>query len=90
MRSPNDNGLSYLLIGLGFGLLAGLLWAPRRGEELRDELRRGAGSGLDYLTKQTQKTRSEADRWLTRVRERWNQFHKPNNGKGRFEESTES
>jgi gas vesicle protein len=92
MRSnydTHDTGLTYLFVGVGLGLLAGLLWAPRRGEEMREELRRGADSGLDYLTDEAEKIRAEADRWLSRIKERWSQFRKPVADDGRFAPTSE-
>ena len=71
MRNESENGITYLVIGLGLGLLAGLLWAPRRGDETREELRRGAGSGLDFLTDEGDKLRTEAHRWLDKLKERF-------------------
>jgi gas vesicle protein len=79
MRSTYDTskGLTYLFVGVGLGLLAGVLLAPRRGEEMREELRRSAGGGLDYLTEEAEKIRAEADRWLSNIRKRWSEFRKP-------------
>jgi gas vesicle protein len=71
MKPSNENGVTYLVIGLGLGLLAGLLWAPRRGQQMREELRRGANSGLDYLTEEADRLRSEGNRWYTRIKERF-------------------
>lgn len=71
MRTTHENGFTYLVIGVGLGLLAGLLWAPRRGQEMREELRRGADTGLDYLTEEAEKLRTEADRWFGKLKERW-------------------
>ncbi len=67
----NHESVTYLVIGLGLGLLAGLLWAPRRGHEMREELRRGAGSGLGYLNEEADKLRAEAGHWLTKFRNRF-------------------
>ena len=71
MKTNHENGVAYLVIGLGLGLLAGLLWAPRRGHEMREELRRGAGSGLGYLNEEADKLRAEAGHWFTKVRNRF-------------------
>jgi gas vesicle protein len=81
----NDNGLRYLLIGVGLGLLAGLLCAPKRGDETREELRRRSGEGLDYLTEEAEKIRSEADRWLSNMKKRWSEFRKPAGDSGGFD-----
>ncbi len=42
-------GFGYFLLGLGIGVAAGILWAPRPGEETRQLLADRAGEGADYL-----------------------------------------
>ena len=69
MRATQEHGFPYLIIGVGLGLLAGLLWAPHAGKETRDELRRGADEGLDILTKEAEKVGAGAGRWFARVEE---------------------
>ncbi len=48
------NGFGYFLLGLGIGVAAGLLWAPRTGEETRALLADKAGEGADYLKSRAQ------------------------------------
>jgi gas vesicle protein len=48
------NGLGYFLLGLGVGIAAGILWAPRSGEETRALLADRAGEGADYLRSRAQ------------------------------------
>ena len=60
----HDGSFSLFVIGVGLGLLAGLLWAPRPGEELRRQLRRGADDGLDYLTAEADKLSAGAEQWV--------------------------
>ncbi len=43
------SGFGYFLLGLGIGVAAGILWAPRPGEETRQLLADRAGEGADYL-----------------------------------------
>jgi gas vesicle protein len=47
-------GFGYFLLGLGIGVAAGVLWAPRSGEETRQYLADRAGEGADYLRNQTE------------------------------------
>jgi gas vesicle protein len=47
-------GFGYFLLGLGIGVAAGLLWAPRSGEETRQLLADRAGEGADYLRNRAQ------------------------------------
>ena len=48
------NGFGYFLLGLGIGVAAGILWAPRAGEETRQLIADKAGEGADYLKARTQ------------------------------------
>ena len=43
------SGFGYFLLGLGIGVAAGILWAPRAGEETRQLIAEKAGEGADYL-----------------------------------------
>lgn len=60
----HDANISYLVIGVGLGLVAGLLLAPRAGEEMRRQLRSGANEGLDYLAAEAEKLGAGAERWV--------------------------
>ena len=62
--NSNEANLSYLVIGVGLGLLAGLLWAPRADTETRRHMRRGANDGLDFLATEAEKFGAGADRWI--------------------------
>ena len=46
-----DNRLPYFLFGLGLGAAVGLVVAPKRGDEMRADLRRGTREGRDFLTR---------------------------------------
>jgi gas vesicle protein len=48
------NGFGYFLLGLGIGVAAGILFAPRPGEETRQLLADKAGEGADYLRNRAQ------------------------------------
>jgi gas vesicle protein len=48
------SGFGYFLLGLGIGVAAGILWAPRSGEETRALLADKAGEGADYLKSRAQ------------------------------------
>lgn len=48
------SGFGYFLLGLGIGVAAGVLWAPRSGEETRQLLADRAGDGADYLRNRAQ------------------------------------
>lgn len=44
-----DNKFSYFFLGLGLGVAAGLLFAPKTGEETRNLIRSKADEGREYL-----------------------------------------
>ena len=48
------SGFGYFLLGLGIGVAAGILWAPKAGEETRQLLADKAGEGADYLKSRAQ------------------------------------
>ncbi|MBV9769752.1 MAG: YtxH domain-containing protein [Bryobacterales bacterium] len=45
----DDNKFSYFFLGLGLGVAAGLLFAPKSGIETRDMLMSKADEGKEYL-----------------------------------------
>jgi gas vesicle protein len=49
IRMEEKGGFGYFLLGLGIGVAAGMLWAPRAGDETRQLLADKAGEGADYL-----------------------------------------
>jgi gas vesicle protein len=65
----SSNSIPYLLIGIGIGMIAGVLLAPRSGEEIRQGVRRRANEGLDYLNQQADKVRDGAEKVLTQSKE---------------------
>ena len=60
-RSSESNNvgtaLTFLLIGLGAGALAGLLLAPKTGKQLRRDLRRGYEDAKDTFEDWTEEAR---------------------------------
>jgi len=57
----DDNKFSYFLLGLGLGVAAGLLFAPKSGPETRDLLRSKADEGRDYLKRRSAEVRDQAN-----------------------------
>jgi gas vesicle protein len=58
-----NNGFGYFLLGLGIGVAAGVLLAPKSGAETREYLRAKAEESGDYL-----KTRADDSREFLRQR----------------------
>lgn len=57
------------LLGLGLGVAAGLLLAPRSGQETRDLLMNKADEGKDYLKRQTDELRGSASDMVDKGRD---------------------
>ncbi|HEX4232276.1 MAG TPA: YtxH domain-containing protein [Bryobacteraceae bacterium] len=53
----NASNIGYFLLGLGIGVGAGLLFAPRSGEETRQYLLDKAGEGTDYVKARTDESK---------------------------------
>jgi gas vesicle protein len=68
-----SNSFLWFLAGLGFGAIAGILYAPRAGSETREALRSKAEEGRDYVRERAQKAREQAQGWADRGREALNQ-----------------
>lgn len=55
-----DSRLPCFLFGIGVGAAVGLLYAPRPGEETREDLLRRADEGRDYLRQRSSELRDQA------------------------------
>jgi gas vesicle protein len=61
--------ITFLLIGLGAGALAGLLLAPKTGKQLRRDLKRGYDDAKDTLDDWTEEAKDRVRDVQDRVRE---------------------
>lgn len=52
-----NNGFGYFVLGLGLGVAAGVLLAPKAGAETRDFLVSKANEGTDYLRSRADESR---------------------------------
>ena len=68
-RNEEFSSFPYLLIGIGIGMVAGLLLAPRSGEEMREDIRRRTHEGVDYLNQQAEKLRDGAEKVVSKGKE---------------------
>ncbi|HVZ61201.1 MAG TPA: YtxH domain-containing protein [Terriglobales bacterium] len=73
MSDDSSNGFVWFLAGLGVGAALGVLYAPKAGRELREDIRSSAGSGRDYASERAQRVREQAGEWVDRGREVLNQ-----------------
>jgi len=73
--SDHDGGSSlvWFLAGLGIGGLVGVLYAPKSGDETREELRARAEQGRDYVRSRARETREQAAGWVDKGRDVLNQ-----------------
>lgn len=70
--SENSNvgtAITFLLIGLGAGALAGLLLAPKSGKQLRRDLKRGYDDAMDTVGDWTDEAKDRVREAGDRVRE---------------------
>jgi len=73
MADNDGNSFLWFLAGLGFGAIAGILYAPRAGSETREALLSRAEEGRDYVRDRTRQAREQASNWAERGREMLNQ-----------------
>lgn len=64
-----DSKFPYFLLGLGVGFVAGILIAPRSGEETIQYLKEKAVEGKDYLNKQQETLKGSAQDVVEKGRE---------------------
>ena len=64
----DDSKFSYFFLGLGLGVAAGLLFAPKTGEETRELIRSKADEGKEYLKQRTVELKETANETIERGR----------------------
>src|SRR5713226_2989746 len=69
MKTNDEFKFPYFLVGMGLGAIAGLLLAPRSGEETRKFLRERSNKSLDYLNQQAGKLRESAEEIVKKGKE---------------------
>ena len=69
MSDSNSNTFLWFLAGLGVGAVAGVLYAPRSGNETREVLRTKAEEGREYVRDRARTARSQANDWVDRGRD---------------------
>jgi gas vesicle protein len=62
----DDSKVSYFFLGLGLGVAAGILFAPKSGAETREFLRNKAEEGTDYVKRRGEELRDNAADTLDR------------------------
>jgi len=64
----DDRKLSYFFLGLGVGIAAGVLFAPKSGEETREILRTKASESADLLKRRSEELRETASEYVDKGR----------------------
>jgi len=57
----DDSKISYFFLGLGLGVAAGILFAPKSGSETREFLLSKVNEGADYARRRAQDVRESAE-----------------------------
>ena len=66
MSDKDSNSFLWFLAGLGFGAIAGILYAPRAGSETREALLSKAEEGRDFVRERARQARDQATGWADR------------------------
>jgi gas vesicle protein len=69
MSDSNGNGFGWFLAGLGVGAAIGMLYAPKAGQETREDLRRRAEDGRDYVVNRAKEAREQASKLVDKSKE---------------------
>ena len=64
-----DNNLPYFIMGIGVGAAVGILFAPKPGEETREDIQRRADEGREYARRRAADLRERAGGIIEQGRE---------------------
>jgi len=73
MSDRDGSGFLWFLAGLGIGAAVGILYAPKSGDELRQQLRDVADESRDTVRERARQAREQAGSWAEKGREYLNQ-----------------
>ncbi|WP_321473769.1 YtxH domain-containing protein [uncultured Paludibaculum sp.] len=65
----DDKKFSYFFLGLGIGVAAGILFAPKSGAETRELLREKADEGKDYVKRRSEDIKETANELLDKSKQ---------------------
>ena len=69
MADNEGSGFLWFLAGLGIGAAIGILYAPKPGDEMRQQIYDAAGQGRDAVADRARQVREQANTWVDRGRE---------------------
>ncbi len=73
MSDRDGNNFIWFLAGLGIGAIAGVLYAPRPGDETREALRSRAEGSKEFVRDRARQAREQASGWVDRGKDALNQ-----------------
>jgi gas vesicle protein len=62
----DDSKLSYFFLGLGLGVAAGVLFAPKSGSETREFIKSKANESADYVKRRSENLKDQAAETIDR------------------------
>ena len=68
-RDEGGSGFAWFLAGLGIGAVVGVLYAPKSGNETRQEILNKAEEGRDFVVTRARQAREQANQWVDRGRD---------------------
>jgi gas vesicle protein len=69
MADNDSSGFVWFLAGLGLGGLIGVLYAPKAGNETREDLKARAEDGKEYVRSRAREARDQASGWVDKGRD---------------------
>jgi len=73
MADDNSNSFLWFLAGLGLGAVIGVLYAPKAGQETRDEILQRAEDSREYVVNRARQAREQAQQWADKGRDFYQQ-----------------
>jgi gas vesicle protein len=73
MADNDGSGFLWFLAGLGIGAAVGILYAPKAGDEMRQQLREVAEDSRDNVKERARQAREQAGGWADKGRDYLNQ-----------------
>jgi gas vesicle protein len=73
MSDRDGSSFLWFLAGLGIGAAVGILYAPKAGDELRQQLREAAEEGRETVKQRARQAREQAGSWAEKGRDYLNQ-----------------